>query len=70
MTKIIDADLHNIVPNIDVLLPYMEKHWQEYFTNSRFKGPVDSSYPSGAQTSVVPNLIKKGIYRRSNNFKE
>ncbi len=54
MTTIIDADLHNIVPNIDALLPYMETHWQEYLRNSRFRGPADSSYPKGAQTSVRP----------------
>lgn len=53
---IVDADLHNIVPNMDALLPYMEAHWQEYFRNSRFRGPIDSSYPPGAPTSVRPML--------------
>lgn len=53
---IVDADLHNIVPNIDALLPYMDAHWQEYFTNSRFKGPIDASYPAGAETSFRPDL--------------
>ena len=53
---IIDADLHNVVPNIDALLPYMEVHWQEYFRNSRFKGPIDASYPLGAETSTIPGL--------------
>ena len=52
----IDADLHNIVPNIDVLLPYMEAHWLEYFHHSRFRGPIDSSYPKGASTSIRPTL--------------
>lgn len=52
----IDADIHNIVPNIDALLPYMAAHWQEYFGNSRFKGPVDATYPAGAETSVRPGL--------------
>lgn len=52
---IIDADIHNIVPNIDTLLLYMAKHWQEYFRNSRFKGPVDASYPPGAETSFRPD---------------
>ena len=56
MKTTIDADLHNIVPNIDVLLPYMEAHWQEYFRQSRFRGPIDSSYPQGAQTSLRPTL--------------
>lgn len=51
---IIDADLHNVVPHIDTLVPYLEPHWREYFENSRFKGPVDLSYPAGAETSVAP----------------
>ena len=53
---IIDADLHNIVPNIDILLPYMDAHWREYFGNSRFRGPIDGSYPIGAETSTRPGL--------------
>ena len=56
MNSIIDADLHHIVPNIDVLLPYMEVHWQEYFRQSHFRGPIDSSYPKGASTSIRPTL--------------
>ena len=56
MTIIIDADLHAIVPDIATLLPYIPLHWQEYFTNSRFQGPVDTSYPSGAETTVRPGL--------------
>ena len=55
---IIDADLHNIVPNIEALLPYMDSHWQEYFSNSRFKGPIDASYPAGAETSIRPGLSR------------
>ena len=58
MTRIIDADLHNIVPDIEALLPYMEAHWQEYFRNSRFGGPPDNSYPPGAPTSRRPDLTE------------
>ena len=54
--KVIDADLHNIVPHLDTILPYMARHWQEYFRTSRFGGPIDSSYPAGAQTSRHPSL--------------
>ena len=53
---IVDADLHNIVPDIETLLPYMDAHWQEYFRNSRFSGPIDTSYPVGAETSLHPDL--------------
>ncbi|MEM7800096.1 MAG: amidohydrolase family protein [Chloroflexota bacterium] len=56
---IIDADLHNIVPDIATLLPYMDTHWREYFRNSRFKGPVDVTYPIGAETSIKPGLTKE-----------
>ena len=52
----IDADVHLRVPDIDTLLPYMAPHWQEYFGNSRFKGPIDVTYPAGAETSLRPGL--------------
>ncbi|MEM7336706.1 MAG: amidohydrolase family protein [Chloroflexota bacterium] len=56
--NIIDTDIHNVVPGLDTLLPYMPSHWREYFTNSRFNGPVDQTYPAGAETSIQPGLAK------------
>jgi predicted TIM-barrel fold metal-dependent hydrolase len=51
---IIDCDLHNTVPSVGVLWPYLSAHWQEYICQSAFKGPVDTAYPTGAPTSTRP----------------
>jgi predicted TIM-barrel fold metal-dependent hydrolase len=48
----IDCDLHNTVPSVDVLLPYLPRYWQEYVNNSAFKGPVETPYPPAAPTSA------------------
>jgi predicted TIM-barrel fold metal-dependent hydrolase len=51
---LIDCDLHNTVPRIDALFPYMAAHWVDYCRESAFKGPVDTAYPAGAPTTVAP----------------
>jgi predicted TIM-barrel fold metal-dependent hydrolase len=50
----IDCDIHPRVPAIGTLRPYLSEHWQEYTRYSAFKGPVDTSYPRGAATSLQP----------------
>jgi len=54
MQPIIDCDLHNEVPTVQALFPYLPMFWQEYISQSGFKGPTDSAYPSGAATSARP----------------
>lgn len=49
---VIDCDIHNTVPAIQALFPYLSDHWREYITQSAFRGPGDSAYPSGAPTSA------------------
>src|SRR5262245_46618554 len=51
---IIDCDLHNTVPSVEALLPYLSAHWRETISQSAFKGPVDTAYPPGAPTSAQP----------------
>ncbi len=55
----VDADLHNEVPDLRVLLPYLPPHWKEFLSQSRITGPVDTSYPAGARTSCHPSLAKE-----------
>jgi len=50
---VIDTDIHCTVPSARALFPYLSAHWREYITNSSFKGPVDTSYPSGAPSSAL-----------------
>lgn len=52
--SLVDCDLHNTVPRIDALFPYMTAHWVDYCRESAFKGPVDTAYPGGAPTTVAP----------------
>ncbi len=52
--SLIDCDLHNTVPRIDALFPYMAAHWVDYCRESAFNGPVDTAYPAGAPTTVAP----------------
>jgi uncharacterized protein len=51
---VIDCDIHNVVPAIGALMPYLPEHWREYISYSAFKGPVDTAYPKGVPTSAIP----------------
>ncbi len=51
---VIDCDIHNVVPSIQALFPYLSDHWREYASTTAFRGPTDTAYPKGAPTSAVP----------------
>jgi predicted TIM-barrel fold metal-dependent hydrolase len=50
--SIIDCDLHNVVPSVDALLPFLSEHWREYIRQSAFKGAPDTAYPPDMPTSA------------------
>lgn len=50
----IDCDVHDEVPGVEALFPYLSAHWLEYCRQSAFHGPVDTAYPPHAPTSVGP----------------
>jgi hypothetical protein len=52
---VIDADLHNAVPKVEALFPYLDAMWVEYVLQSAFKGPVDTAYPKGAPSTARPD---------------
>jgi predicted TIM-barrel fold metal-dependent hydrolase len=54
---VIDCDIHNVVPSVEALFPYLSSHWREHITNTLFKGPIDSSYPRRAPTTARPDSI-------------
>jgi uncharacterized protein len=54
--QVIDCDLHPTVPSIEVLTPYLSAYWREQISQSGFKGPVDSAYPTSAATSARPDV--------------
>lgn len=56
---IIDCDIHNEVPSLKALVPYLDEHWVAYVTESAFTGPNASDYPPGAPTSARPGSKPK-----------
>lgn len=54
---VIDADIHNVVPNTEALFPYLPDLWREHMTQTLFKGAVDSSYPKNAPTTARPGSL-------------
>ncbi|HMN29108.1 MAG TPA: amidohydrolase family protein [Caldilineaceae bacterium] len=51
---IIDCDLHNEVPSLQVLYPYLPAHWVDYCNESAFVGPDANDYPANAPTTARP----------------
>lgn len=51
---VIDCDIHNAVPAVEALFPYLSDHWREYITQSAFKGAPETFYPPGVPTSALP----------------
>ena len=45
--------LHNVVPSAQALFPWLPDFWQEYITQSGFKGPNDTPYPKSAHLSAA-----------------
>ena len=57
---VIDCDLHNVVPSVQALFPYLSEHWREYINQSAFKGAPETSYPPHAPTSARPDSAPSG----------
>src|SRR5947209_5215919 len=51
---LIDADVHNEVPNAQALFPYLADYWIEHITNTLFKGPTEPAYPPGVPIAARP----------------
>jgi len=41
----VDCDLHNEMPRIESLLPYLSEHWVEQVKTTVFRGAPDTAYP-------------------------
>jgi uncharacterized protein len=51
---VIDCDIHNEVPSVQALFPYLPEYWVEHITNTMFKGPAEPYYPPGSPVAVRP----------------
>jgi uncharacterized protein len=52
----IDCDVHNVVPSIAALEPYLDAHWREVIATSQFSGPTDNPHPPNLATSLRADL--------------
>jgi predicted TIM-barrel fold metal-dependent hydrolase len=48
----IDCDLHNAVPNVEALFPYLPRYWVEHVNQSVFKGVAETYYPKNAPVTA------------------
>lgn len=57
---LIDCDVHNNVPNVRALFPYLSAHWREHIEQTLFKGPVDNIYPRNSPITARPGSVPNG----------
>jgi len=57
---LIDCDIHNAVPSLETLYPYLDDHWVDYGAFSKFRGPDASDYPGGSPIAARPDFKIKG----------
>ena len=60
LDAVIDCDLHNVLPSVEALFPFLSEHWREYITQSAFKGAPDTAYPPRMPTSAWPGTQPAG----------
>jgi hypothetical protein len=53
---LIDCDIHNAVPSLETLYPYLDDHWVDYGAFSKFRGPDASDYPGGSPIAARPDF--------------
>ena len=58
----IDCDIHNEIPGIETLFPYLPVQWVEQIKNTVFRGPFeyDAPYPPGTDLAVRPESRRGG----------
>lgn len=56
-TAVIDCDIHNELPSIDRLFPYLDDHWIDYIRGVGFGGPGVTDYPYGTPIAARPGSI-------------
>jgi predicted TIM-barrel fold metal-dependent hydrolase len=54
--RVVDCDVHAVVPAIETLFPWLGDHWREVAATTQFRGPTDTAYPPSAATSLRPDL--------------
>ncbi len=52
---VIDCDLHNVVPSVQALFPYLSDYWVDTIRETAFKGAPANFYPANMPTSARPD---------------
>ena len=55
---VIDCDLHNRTPSLEMLYPHLPDYWCDHCEESGFFGPDANDYPEGAPTSTRPEITE------------
>ena len=50
----IDCDIHNALPRVEALFPYLPAYWREVVAQTAFAGPSDTAYPPNMPLSARP----------------
>ncbi len=54
---LIDCDVHNTVPRVEALFPYLPPYWVDHVTQSVFKGASANYYPPNAPVTARPGSV-------------
>lgn len=55
--RVIDCDVHNVVPSMESLHPHLPQHWVEFLTYSQYGGPRYSAYLTSGPAGPRPDSI-------------
>lgn len=67
--SVIDCDLHNELPSLQTLYPYLAPHWVDYCNESGFTEPDSGDYPKHSPRNSKPG-IASGIELPSSGLAE
>ncbi|MGG1573221.1 amidohydrolase family protein [Fictibacillus sp. NRS-1165] len=56
-TAVIDCDVHNAVPSIQALFPYLPDRWRDYVVEHGIKSLEPNYYPRGVSLSARPDSL-------------
>ena len=54
---LIDSDVHNNLPSIEVLYPHLSDHWRDYLVERGVGSLEPNYYPAGAPLSARPGAV-------------
>jgi predicted TIM-barrel fold metal-dependent hydrolase len=58
--QVIDCDVHNAVPSVEALVPYLPDRWRDYMAESGVTTIEANYYPKGAPLSARPGSVPDG----------